>query len=143
LKKYLWLILLLFTVEWMFPLQISCKNVKKIGTHTKTNVDYKIDYIECHKGSVAKKEKINSGLIYYTTNYYAKKFNIDTDLILGLIIRESNATQKPKDSSANCRGMCQVSQSALSDFNVYLWKEEKRIFTWDDMYCFDKNIYVA
>lgn len=105
------------------------------------------DFMDQHKGELAKREAIPSSEIYSSMKKHCATYGIGVDILIGLTIAESNISQKPRDSVAGCRGICQVSRYALEDFNTnVIWKkyhDGRKFYTWDDMYDYDKNIEVA
>lgn len=110
-----------------------------------------IKYMNANESKKAKKEPIKNSTIIKTINKYASWYNINPQIIFGMAIKESNLTAAPKDSSANCRGMCQISHAALDGFNSYWWtrnegsynEKKNAMYTWEDMYDYRKNIEVA
>lgn len=105
------------------------------------------DYMDSYKGAVALRESIPSIEIYNSMKKHGATYGVGPEILVGLSIRESNVSQAPKDSSANCRGMCQISKYALEDFNTkVMWPkyhDATKFYTWQDMYDYDKNIEVA
>lgn len=105
------------------------------------------EYLDSYKGRVALRENIPSEDIYRSIKKHTAEYGIGPEVIVGLTIRESNVSQAPRDSSANCRGMCQISKYVLDDFNTrVIWKkyhDGSKFYTWEDMYDYDKNIEVA
>ena len=127
------------SVNWDTEVKKQLAETKKIQVLT--------SYLEEHKGPVAKREAISSVDIYNSMKKHCAKYDIGIEILIGLSIEESNVTQKPRDSVAGCRGICQVSRGALSDFNTnVIWPkyhDGSKFYTWEDMYDYDKNIEVA
>ncbi len=105
------------------------------------------DYMDSYKGPRAKLEGIPSVEIHDAILKHCAKYRIGPEVLVGLTIKESNLAQKPKDSPANCRGICQISKFALEDFNTNVqwpkYHDKRYFYTWEDMYDYDKNIEVA
>lgn len=100
----------------------------------------KIQEIEKYKSS---KEKTATSEIYFEIIKQADNFSINPNVIISLIIQESNFYTKAV-SHKNCRGLGQISKAVLDDFNSkYLWKKERKTYTFEDMFDYKKNIEVA
>src|SRR5574344_1493364 len=90
------------------------------------------------------KNNIKPMSIYHTAKYYAEKYDIDVDILIALMRKESNFYQG-SISNKNCRGICQISWGAWDRYDTVKWKEIGKLkYTWNDMLTrYDKNIDVA
>lgn len=141
-----------YTVEEDLPItvevveeQVYVEEAPNVVVESNTiDFDSAVNYVERYKNP---REKTPAVDIYKSIEKHSKTYDINPAIIVGLAIRESDLTVAPKDSSKNCRGICQISRSALEDFNAkHQWpkyKSESSYYSWTDMFDYDKNIEVA
>src|SRR5574344_1546046 len=147
-KKLICILVALLNISYCFSNSYKTINLKYHSYKFNNNINI---FMNKNKAQKAKKENLSNKGIFATINYYSKLYNINPQIILGLAIKESNLTQAPKDSTASCRGICQISKFALDSFNAYWWARNsgsynqklKAMYTWKEMYEYNKNIEVA
>lgn len=81
--------------------------------------------------------------VYNSVEHYSDKYGMSVDYILALICQESNFRYNvPSRLGAKYgRGLCQVSELALTEFNWH--NVDKKIYIPDDLYVVEHNIEVA
>lgn len=124
------------------PASVTEKNDVEIKI-TKHKVDYSFekrkDYIE---GLIDYQGNVDFQSIYDCAKYWTNEYNINLDFFLALMYVESNY-KTTATSYKNCRGLGQVSHDALDQFNAAMWKDRRTVYTWGDMYDYERNIEVA
>lgn len=133
-KKYVFIILLIFTL-------ISCHNtnIKKsiLADEIKVLNEKKcISKIDEYR--IKKYLYITSKEIYQSVEHWSKYYDIDTSIILGLIVQESNYNIYAT-SCCDCRGLCQIANTTVTWFNNVNGKN----YSFDEIYDYDKNIEVC
>ena len=81
---------------------------------------------------------ITSKEIYQSVEYWSNYYNIDTSIILGLIVQESNYNIYAT-SYCDCRGLCQIANTTVTWFNNVNGKN----YSFNEIYDYDKNIEVC
>lgn len=145
-------ILLIWVVCFLFFDTIRFEKNQKVKTAQETRRNeiknyrdqivhsFKIVIIKKYK---TKKEKTPTKLIYKSIIKWSEEFKLDPNMVIGLIIQESNFYTKAR-SSKDCRGLGQISRGALEDFNEkYLKKRSRPEYSFEEMFEYDKNIEVA